>query len=431
MDRREQLLKHITKAQKGTEIGPWFAPLAAKREGYNCLSFDIFDTETLKKNAEADPFVDNGLVSSIEAVDIVGSSTEIYDVIAARGELLTFDYILSSHNFEHLPNPIKFLQGCHKILKPGGYLSMAVPDKRACFDYFRPLSTLGSWLEAYSNNCTRPTAIQGFEQASVHCKYSDGDEECSSFPLTTDPNKINSQKTLKNSFEIYMQRKSDKDLKYYDTHCWTFTPGSFYSIMLDTIFLQLIEFDVEEITENNGNEFYVHLRKEESRTFEESEFYAKRASLLRNAIDEVAYNSPYAYSLRAQLENHKLELGRLQAENKSIKSSLTWKIGSPLWRLLTRRERRARQRRCARASRRRDAGCAPGRGGRDREGGPSIPNETGLAQEIVKMLLHPERQEREQKTRPRMAASEEWKIGLVRITALVRRKRSSTRRRSR
>ena len=195
MDRREQLLKHITQWQKGIEIGPWFAPLAAKREGYNCLSFDVFDTETLKKNAEG--VVDNSRVSSIETVDIVSSSTEICEVIAARGELATFDYIISSHNFEHLPNPIKFLQGCEKVLKIGGYLSMAVPDKRACFDYFRPTSTFGSWLEAYTANFSRPTAIQGFEQASFHCKYSDGEEECSSFPLTKDPKKINLQGSLK------------------------------------------------------------------------------------------------------------------------------------------------------------------------------------------------------------------------------------------
>jgi predicted SAM-dependent methyltransferase len=343
MDRREQLLKHITKWQKGIEIGPWFAPLAAKREGYNCLSLDVFETETLKKNAEGDPFVDNSQISSIETVDIVASSTEIYDVIAARGELSTFDYIISSHNFEHLSNPIKFLQGCEKVLKLGGYLSMAVPDKRSCFDYFRPTSTLGSWLEAYTSNCVHPTAVQGFEQASFNCKYSDNDEDCSSFPLTKDPNKINSQINIKNVFDIYMQRKDTKDVKYYDTHCWTFTPSSFYLIILDVMFLKLVNFDVEEITENNGNEFYVHLRRVESRWFDDSEFYAKRESLLRSAIDEVAYNSPYAYNLRAQLENSRLELVRLQAENKSIKSSLAWKIGSPLQRLWTRRERRARR----------------------------------------------------------------------------------------
>ena len=343
MDRREQLLKHITKSQKGIEIGPWFAPLAAKKDGYNCLSFDVFDTETLKKNAEGDPFVDNSRISSIETVDIVGSSTEISDAIAARGELSTFDYIISSHNFEHLPNPIKFLQGCEKVLKFDGRLSMAIPDKRACFDYFRPASTLGAWLEAYTCNCIRPTAVQGFEQASFHCRYSDSDEECYSFPLTKDPSKINPRMALKQSFEIYMHRKDSGDVKYHDTHCWTFTPSSFYSILSDTIFLKLIGFDIEEVTENNGNEFYVRLRRVESRTFEDTDFYAKRESLLRSAIDEVAYNSPYAYSLRAQLENSGLELVRLRAENKSIKSSLAWKIASPLWRLLTRGERRARR----------------------------------------------------------------------------------------
>ena len=116
-----------------------------------------------------------------------------------------------------------------------------------------------------------------------------------------------------------MQRKGTEDDKYYDTHCWTFTPSSFYSILLDSIFLKLVEFDVEEITENNGNEFYVHLRREESKTFEDSEFYAKRESLLRSAIDEVAYNSPYAYSLRAQLENCQAGVGSIAGREQKHK----------------------------------------------------------------------------------------------------------------
>jgi predicted SAM-dependent methyltransferase len=343
MERREQLLKHVTKLQKGIEIGPWFAPLAAKREGYNCLSFDVFDTETLKEKAEVDPLVDRSRVSSIETVDIVGNSTEIYDVIAARGEVSTFDYILSSHNFEHLPNPIRFLQGCEKVLKPGGYLSMAIPDKRACFDYFRPVSTLGSWLEAYNDNRTRPTPVQSFEQTSVHCNYFHNGEKRYSFFLAEDPVKINPMKNLKDSFDDYMQQKRIDDNRYRDTHCWTFTPSSFHLILLDIIFLKLVKFDIEEISEANGHEFYVHLRREEARTLEDSEFYAKRESLLRAALDEAAYNSPYVYNLRKQLENSRLELARLQAENKSIKSSLTWKIGAPLWRLLTRSERRTRR----------------------------------------------------------------------------------------
>ena len=48
-----------------------------------------------------------------------------------------------------------------------------------------------------------------------------------------------------------------------------------------------------------------------------------------------------------------------------------------------------------------------------------------FAQKVVEMLLHREGR-KEQNTWPRMAASEEWKIGRVRMIALVRKKRFST-----
>jgi SAM-dependent methyltransferase len=127
---------------------------------------------------------------------LFGSSTEIFDIVAARGELSSFDYIISSHNFEHLPNPINFLQGCEKVHKPRGYLSMTLPDKRACFDDFRPISTLGSWLDAYLENRSRPTPAQSFEQSSLHCRYSTEGDEFSSFEINKDPARIIAQRVL-------------------------------------------------------------------------------------------------------------------------------------------------------------------------------------------------------------------------------------------
>ena len=84
--------------------------------------------------------------------------------------------MISSHNFEHSPNPIRFLQGCGKVLKPGGVLSMALPDKRACFDYFRPHTTLGQWLEAFFAERERPTPAQVFDQDSLHSRLRAGEE---------------------------------------------------------------------------------------------------------------------------------------------------------------------------------------------------------------------------------------------------------------
>ena len=56
------VLKYVTKDKKGIEIGLWFAPVAPKREGCNCRSFDVFDEEMLRKKAE----VSNSSMALIE-----------------------------------------------------------------------------------------------------------------------------------------------------------------------------------------------------------------------------------------------------------------------------------------------------------------------------------------------------------------------------
>ncbi|OIQ69749.1 ubiquinone biosynthesis O-methyltransferase [mine drainage metagenome] len=109
---------------------------------------DVFDRETLQKRGAADMQQNWRDMSLLDEVDYVGSATEVASLVPTELHG-TFDYIVSSHNFEHLPNPIKFLQGCASLLKPGGLITMAVPDHRACFDYFRPHTVIGDWLEAY------------------------------------------------------------------------------------------------------------------------------------------------------------------------------------------------------------------------------------------------------------------------------------------
>ncbi len=111
MDRRDAITKYITKDMRGLEVGPWFAPLAAKKGGYNCLSVDVFDADALRERARNDSNISDEVLSNIEEVDLLGTSTEIASLIEARGEIGTYDYIISSHNFEHLPNPIKVSPG--------------------------------------------------------------------------------------------------------------------------------------------------------------------------------------------------------------------------------------------------------------------------------------------------------------------------------
>ena len=289
MDRRSEVLKHVSKEARGIEIGPYFSPLAPKREGYNCLSLDVFDTETVKRRARSDATLPRDRVDLIEPIDLVGSALLIDELLLAKGETAPLDYVVSSHNFEHLPNPIKFLQACGRILKPGGVLSMALPDKRACFDYFRPRTSLTAWIEAFFEGRERPSYAQAFEQDGLICKYDYAGLPLIAFTLDEDRDRIIAERNLQEAFASWKRRREAKDAVYYDVHCSAFTPASFRLLLSDLFFLGLSPFAVEEVTDTAQTEFYAHLRHVGYKTFSEAEtaqHYANRQKLLHAVIAE-------------------------------------------------------------------------------------------------------------------------------------------------
>ena len=64
----------------------------------------------------------------------------------------TFDFVVANHVLEHIGNPIRALKEWHRILRPGGLLFMALPDKRYTFDYMRKRTTLRHIQDDYHNN---------------------------------------------------------------------------------------------------------------------------------------------------------------------------------------------------------------------------------------------------------------------------------------
>jgi hypothetical protein len=114
--------------------------------------------------------------------------------------------------------------------------------------------------------------------------------------------------------------------------------------MLDLAFIGLSHFSVEEISESNGNEFYVHLRNLGAATLEESEFFAMRQELLHATMDECAYNSRHAYVLREDERALKEQNAALENALGDLRDSKTWKLAAPLWRLETHGRRKAERR---------------------------------------------------------------------------------------
>jgi SAM-dependent methyltransferase len=362
MDRTERLLAGITKEQKGIEIGPWFNPVAPKSEGFNCMSLDVFDTETLRSRAERDPNISADMAAKIEDVDLVGSSVDIAALASKHGCLGDIDYIVSSHNLEHIPDPIRFLQGCAQTLKPGGVLSLAVPDKRACFDHYRPHSTLGDWLEAYFEGRRQPTPKQTFDGLQLGSRCHVDGLELGAFSIDADPSNIIPRNEIAQGFSFWQDRIRNGEDEYVDAHCWTLTPAVFELILLDLIQLSLLKLRPTAFYGPAGCEFYFQLRAcPEQDQLPERDYFAKRTDLIERTREEQAVVTQVAWDAmrnlsvlqtennallerssrqeKASAEEENLRLkgdnAALQRKLRDIESSTTWRRTASLRRVIT------------------------------------------------------------------------------------------------
>lgn len=251
LSRRDQICKYIDRTMRGIEIAPWHSPIAPKRMGYDVKTLDVLDVEALRKRCIEDPSCAHK-VGDIEDVDFVAPASEIDRVIGEHGGLNTFDYIISSHNFEHLPNPVKFLRACGSVLKEGGYLSMAIPDKRRTFDAFRSLTTAADYLEWYFEDREKPTPYQVFDFSASFLKNV---PMLKSQPL----DRVAFSNSLEACFET-LKASLESEPGYTDIHVSVLTPASFGVILLQLTRLGLVPLKLVEITETASFEFYVHLQ---------------------------------------------------------------------------------------------------------------------------------------------------------------------------
>ncbi|MDW3224635.1 MAG: adenine phosphoribosyltransferase [Paracoccaceae bacterium] len=274
MGRLDELRRFVTKDALGIEVAPYFNPTVSKADGYNVLIVDVFDTDKLRGNARGDPNIPDDRITEIEEVDLVSDASQLLDIVRSKDLCSKVDYIVSSHNFEHLPDPISFLQGCSEALVPGGVLTMAIPDCRACFDHFRMPTRLSDWLSAYHRGLTQPSPENLFDHASNHA------------PHSLEVNRFIPVRNLKAAYDQYLS-DIDEPGSYRDTHCSVVFGESFELMVRDLKYLGLIDLEVVEISPSMGIEFFAHLRKPDAkannRPADQSEevFFAKRLDLMR------------------------------------------------------------------------------------------------------------------------------------------------------
>jgi predicted SAM-dependent methyltransferase len=207
--REEKVFHLLDKTGLGLEIGPSHNPIAPKKKGYNVHILDHASAAELREKYQGH----NINLDNIEEVDFVWHGETFKELI---GKTSCYDWIIASHVIEHVPDLISYLQQCEALLKPEGILSLVVPDKRYCFDYFSSSSSTGNVLDAYAEKRVRPSHGQVFDHIANASKRNGN--------IAWGADELGGADELVHTFAEaqahWVRSVSTKD--YIDVHCWRF-----------------------------------------------------------------------------------------------------------------------------------------------------------------------------------------------------------------
>jgi SAM-dependent methyltransferase len=273
--RRDLLLADIPRTARILEVGASFRPLAAKRDGWNTCVVD-HDTRAglIAKYAAADVAAD-----VIEEVDVLWRDGPLHEAFPPDS-LGTFDAVVASHVLEHMPDLIAFLDSSRRLVGDSGCLVFALPDKRWCFDFFRPISLAGDVLIAHSQRRTRHSPATLFNEVAYAVTLQGRPGWGAGEPAA--------DLAFAHRFELARRLFDDAqtDSVYRDAHAWQFTPASFELLILDLSLAGACDWHVDWIQPAAAVEFLGRLRPGPAHRGSPEDVQHRRLSLLRDVARE-------------------------------------------------------------------------------------------------------------------------------------------------
>jgi hypothetical protein len=218
----------------GIELGPLDKPLLSKRRARVCYVDRVSREELVEEFSGALP------PEAIREVDIVwrdGSS------LAECAPRLDYDFCLASHVIEHAPDTIGWLNETAEVLREGGLLNLAVPDKTRTFDRRREPTTVAQFIGWHMRKIKIPAPEQIFD--------------CTAFATET----LDATPRLGDAL---LMAQSAASGQYLNTHCSVFTQESFRRFMAALAQLRLTPYRCRRFfpTVEGANEFIVSLQKD-------------------------------------------------------------------------------------------------------------------------------------------------------------------------
>ena len=155
-----------------------------------------------------------------------GRADFLADALALPLSDATLDYLCSSHVLEHLPNPLAALHEWQRVLRPGGWLYLVVPDKRYTFDVSRPVTTVKHLLGDFLREAPVTGSAAHVDEFVYQTDWSRLRPDCPSAERTTQ------QAAVREAYLRGLQRGEPIDI-----HFHTFMPESLKELLRATGFI--------------------------------------------------------------------------------------------------------------------------------------------------------------------------------------------------
>ncbi len=169
----------------------------------------------------------------------------------------TFHWGIASHVFEHVPDPLGWLEQVFETMQDGAILSLALPLKDFCFDRFRQPTSAAELIDAWLRRERVPSPRQMFDFTSRAV----ADGFCrvpGEMPAQQRFEDCTRSYTLEQSFHYALRTWQSGE--YLDAHCSVFTPETFKPLFEQMNDLGILNAAVSEPVVG-GNEFYVQLTR--------------------------------------------------------------------------------------------------------------------------------------------------------------------------
>lgn len=248
--RVRRLLAALNLDGKGLEYGPLDKVIVSRSMCSGIKYIDFADRAHLLEKCASNARVN---LDAIPEIDIVTDGQPITDFV----EDGTQDFVIASHVLEHVPDLVGWLKQNLGLLKAGGHISIAFPDRRYCLDIARSGSRVSELLAAHLEQRTRPS----FTQICDFVFNARRVDAASAWSGTLTAENAEFVHPRPRAFAILRERLTSHE--YFDAHCWTFADYEFFEMLEEVKVLFKLPFEVVSFipTKRNGLEFLVTLEK--------------------------------------------------------------------------------------------------------------------------------------------------------------------------